>query len=213
MVGDTNAPRSDGAEIPTPEAIARQHTLEIASDTAGLDGPLVLHDSRILHRRVIRADDTERLQALYGRLSRQAILFRFFGVMPELNIELAERLSHVDYENRMAVVATPGDGADEPIIAVARYQYTEPGVAEFALAVEDHWQGQGIGPGLLRVLAAYACRRGFTTFIAEVMYDNDRMLTLLRHARIPWTYRLHDGHVEARLDISRMEPSAHDPSQ
>lgn len=171
-------------------------------DAADLAGPMTLRDGTVLYQRAIHISDAPRLQAFHGRLSRQTILFRFFGVVPELSSEFAERLSHVDYENRMAVVATLEAGADEPIIAVARYQRTAPETAEIALAVEDRWQGRGVGPLLLRTLAAYARRHGFTTFIAEVMYDNDRMLVMLRHSSIPTTLRLRDGRVEGRLDIS-----------
>lgn len=172
---------------------------------AELAGPLLPRDGTALHQRAIRADDAPRLQAFHGRLSRQTILFRFFGVMPVLSGELAGRLSHVDYENSMAVVATSEVGVDEPIIAVARYQRTAPRVAEIALAVEDRWQGRGIGPQLLRTLAVYACRQGFTTFVADVIYDNGRMLALLRHSGFPTTMHLCDGRVEARLDISGLD--------
>lgn len=183
-------------------AVSSSETPLLPRAAANVAGPLMLRDGTVLYQRAIRADDASRLQAFHRRLSRQTILFRFFGVMPELRSELAERLSYVDYENRMAVVATPGAGADEPIIAVARYQRTAPEVAEIALAVEDRWQGCGVGPQLLRTLAAYAHRRGFTTLIAEVMYDNDRMLAMLRHSGYPTTMRLRDGCVEGRLDIS-----------
>jgi RimJ/RimL family protein N-acetyltransferase len=199
MGAHTGVPLSDGSRS---TSISSADALTVPHDAAELEGPLILRDGMMLHQRVIRADDAPRLQAFHQRLSRQAILFRFFGVMPELRSELAERLSHVDYENRMAVVATLGAGADEPIIAVARYQRTAPDAAEIALAIEDRWQGRGIGPQLLRTLAAYACRRGLTTFIAEVMYDNERMLAMLRHCGIPTILHLRDGHVEGRLDIS-----------
>jgi len=80
--------------------------LALPCAAADLAGPLVLRDGTVLHQRAIRADDAPRLQAFHERLSRQTTLFRFFGVMPELSSELAGRLSHVDYDNRMAVVAT-----------------------------------------------------------------------------------------------------------
>jgi GNAT superfamily N-acetyltransferase len=174
------------------------------SGAAALEGPLTLRDGTTLHQRAIHADDAPRLRAFHHRLSRQTVMLRFFGMMPELSHELAERLSHVDYDSRMAVVATQGASADAPIIAVVRYQRAEPDAAEIALAVEDSWQGRGIGPLLLDTLAAYARRRGFTTLIAEVMYTNDHMLALLRHSRFPVTFHLRDGRVQARLDISNL---------
>ena len=171
---------------------------------AELEGPLVLRDGTVVHRCAIRPGDAERLQALHGRLSRQAIAFRFFGALAVLTTDLAQRLSHVDYESRMAVVATAGTGADAPIIAVVRYARVEAGTAEIALVVEDRWQGQGLAPRLLWTLVAYACARGYSAFIANVMTENVRMLALLRHSGIPTVMRLRDGYVEARLDISRL---------
>ena len=97
---------------------------------------------------------------------------------------------------------TAGAGEDEPIIAVGRYERRTPGAAEFALAVEDRWQGRGIGPQLLSALADYARERGILTFIAEVLYDNGRMLSLLRHSSFPTTFQFHDGRVVGLLDIS-----------
>lgn len=183
-------------------SIAPIEALALPRDAAALARPMVLHDGTVLHQRAIRPDDAPCLQTFHGRLLRQTILFRFSGVMPELRRVLAECLSHVDYENRMAVVVTPGASADESIIAFARYRRTAPEAAEVALAVEDRWQGRGIGTQLLRTLAAYARGRGFTTLIAEVMYDNDRMLTMLRHSGIPTNLHLRHGHVEGQLDIS-----------
>ena len=166
---------------------------------------LTLRDGRVIHMRPIHSDDAPRLQDFHQRLSHQSLYFRFFGEMPELNRELAERLSHVDYMDRMAIVATPGADTDAPIIAVARYQRVEEPAAraaELALAVEDSWQGQGIGPQLLRTLAAYARDRSFTTLVANVLYDNGRMLAMLRHLGIPSMHHLREGRVEVRLDIS-----------
>lgn len=169
---------------------------------AALARELTLADGATLRLRAIHPDDAPRLQAFHQRLSPQAVCFRFFGVMPELTSEFAERLSHVDYDGRMAIVATPSADASAPIIAVARYALTAPGEAEFALVVEDDWQGKGIGPRLLWALAEYARQRGVTTFVAEVLYTNERMLAMLRHAHFPVTMRMREGRVVARLDIA-----------
>ena len=75
-------------------------------------------------------------------------------------------------------------------------------MAEIALAVEACWQGRGIGSRLVQSLAAHARRRGFTPLIAEVRYDNVRMLALLRHWVFPATLRLCCGRIEARLATS-----------
>lgn len=181
---------------------AREEAAPSERDAAAFARSLALPAGATLRLRAIRPDDAPRLQAFHGRLSPQAICFRFFGVMPELNSAFAERLSHVDYEERMAIVVTPSADIGAPIIAVARYERTAPEEAEFALVVEDDWQGRGIGPRLLWALAEYAHQHGITTFTAEVMYTNERMLALLRHARFPVTMRMREGRIVARLDIA-----------
>lgn len=180
----------------------RQSIAAARQEAASLGGPLTLRDGAVFYWRAIRAVDAERLQAFHRRLSHQTLIYRFFGETPELNRELAERLCPVNYQDRMAIVVTPGVDADEPIIAIARYEATEPEAAEMALVIEDRWQGQGIGPQLLHLLALYARRIGFTTFVANILYDNVHMLAMLRHTGFPSIHRLRAGWVEARLDIT-----------
>lgn len=194
--------RSSHARHAHTRADAASASSALPRDAAALARALTLPDGATLRLRAICPDDAPRLQAFHERLSPQAICFRFFGIMPELTSAFAERLSHVDYDERMAVVATPSADASAPIIAVARYERTARTEAEFALVVEDDWQGKGIGPRLLWALAEYARDHEITTFIAEVMYTNERMLALLRHARFPVTMRMREGRVVARLDIT-----------
>lgn len=187
--------------------MAAQTGKPLPDDTgaAACVGTMMVRDGTLLHWRAIQPDDAERLQAFHKRLSHKSLLFRFFGEMPVLGRELAESLSHVDYTNRMAIVVTPGTGANEPVIAVVRYERADDDSAEMALVVEDSWQGRGIGPQLLRALAIYARGRGFTTFLANVMYDNDHMLAMLRNCGLPSTHQLREGRVEMRLDIAQAD--------
>lgn len=185
-----------------PMETRRVSTLDLPRDAAELERSLTLRDGSVLRMRAIRADDAQRLQAFHARLSPQSIVFRFFGAVSELSDHEAVRLSHVDYEHSMAVVATSEAGAEELINAVVRYQRTEAEVAEIALAVEDRWQGQGIGTQMLWALAAYACHRGLTTMVAEVMYHNERMLALLNHSGFPTTFHMNESAIVGRLDIS-----------
>jgi GNAT superfamily N-acetyltransferase len=185
-----------------PSANWRDEVAPVPADDAHLTGSLTLHDSAVLRVRLIRADDTERLRAFHAGLSPESIVFRFFRVLPQLQLELAEHFTHVDYENRMALVATSGEGSEERILAVVRYDRTGPTEAEVAFVVADEWQGHGIATALLYRLAAYARDHGFTTFVALIMGSNQRMLDVLRNAGFPHTTSYCDGEVEVRLDIT-----------
>jgi RimJ/RimL family protein N-acetyltransferase len=167
-----------------------------------LEGSLPLRGGGSVHVRPIRANDTERLRTLHRKLSPESIIFRFFHYIPQLPLAEAERFTHVDYENRMALVATRREGEDEEILGVVRYDRIGPETAEVAFVVEDHWQGHGIATALLHRLAAYACERGYTTFVALTMGNNMRMIELLHHSGFPCTSHYATGDVEVHMDIS-----------
>jgi RimJ/RimL family protein N-acetyltransferase len=174
----------------------------LPAEAARFAGPLTLRNGSVVYMRAIRPDDTERLQAFHRRLSPDSVVYRYFQSVPILSNERAEHLTHVDYEQRMALVATMSADADAPIIAVVRYERIDATTAEAAFLVEDRWQGQGIASQLFKSLTAYARRRGITTIIAETMTSNVRMLKVLRHAGFPYTMHYDNGCAELRLDIS-----------
>ena len=178
----------------------------IDSGGSQIEGSLPLRDGGWVHVRAIHADDTGRLTAFHRKLSPESIIFRFFRYVPELSPKDVERFTHVDYESRMALVATTGEGDGEEIVGVVRYDRTGPNTAEVAFVVEDHWQRHGIATALLHRLAAYARERGFTTFVALTMGNNIRMIEVLRNSGFPCTSRVELGEVEVHLDISRDTP-------
>jgi GNAT superfamily N-acetyltransferase len=196
------------AQTDTNEGEPRQPAWGLPADAARLDGPLPVRDGPAVRMRAIRPDDTERLRAFHTRLSPETIELRYFHAVAVLPPDQAEHLTHVDYENRMALVATVGAGAggadvaDESIIAVVRYERTGPEEAEVAFVVEDRWQHHGIASALFARLVEYARARGFTTLVAEVLASNLPMRALLRHAGFPYTVRYDVGCLEMRLDIA-----------
>jgi acetyltransferase len=73
----------------------------------------------------------------------------------------------------------------EPIIGVARYSAVfDKTDAEFAVAVADEWQSQGIGMTLLRLLFEYAKGQGVRRLHALIFANDDRMLDLARKLQL-----------------------------
>ena len=167
-------------------------------------GALTLWDGTHLRVRPIRPDDDGRLSAFHTGLSASSIVFRFFTYLPTLAPEKLQRLTHVDYRDRMALIATIGLPPQEQIIAVARYDRIGAREAEAAFIVADVWQQHGIGASLLRLLADYARTQGFTTLLACVMVENTRMLNLLAHSGFPLTKECHPGEIDVSLDIEAL---------
>jgi GNAT superfamily N-acetyltransferase len=128
---------------------------------------------------------------------------RYFRAAPVLYSRDAMRLTHLDYDNRMALVATTGEGNDERIIAVVRYERVTATEGELAFVVEDKWQGLGISTRLLARLLVYARERGFETMTAITMSTNMRMRDVLAHAGYPFTSHYEDGCLTVTLDITQ----------
>jgi RimJ/RimL family protein N-acetyltransferase len=164
---------------------------------------MILRDGKRVLARPIRPDDTERLRAFHAQLSMDTIFFRFFRVVPALSEEQATKFTPVDYVNRMALVATVGEGEQERIIAVVRYERMDAETAEVAFVVRDDWQGHGVATALLLRLAEYARGRGIRELVAVTMADNAKMLEVLRHCGYPCATRFVGGEIEARLDLAQ----------
>lgn len=167
-----------------------------------MQGGIELLTGERVHVRPIQPDDKARLQAFHKSLSTTSILLRFFRYLPTLPDADAEHFTRLDYENRMALVATGEPPEDGTLLSVARYDRVGPEIAEVAFAVEDHWQGRGIATALLRWLAVYARARGVTRFLAVTLPSNEKMLEVFQHVGYPETSRYADGAFEVTLDIS-----------
>ena len=128
--------------------------------------------------RQVRPDDDERFRRLWPRLSRETVYRRFHAPLHRLPRETVRRLVQVDHDLREAVVADVGG----EVVGVARYDRSpaDPATAEFAIVVEDAWQGMGVGRQLLVELTALARDRGVAVLTATVQPDNERVLGLIR---------------------------------
>jgi len=194
----------EGAATVSSSAAGQQaQALPLPRDAVCLNTLLTLRDGVTVTARAIRANDTERLHAFHSRLSLETIYQRFFSLLRVLTPHMATSLTHVDYENRMALVATTGTGDDEQIVAVASYDRAGPTIAEVAFVVEDSWQGRGIATELLYRLAAYARSRGIVELLALTLGENLRMQKVLRQSGFPVSASPSGDMIEVRLDISQ----------
>ncbi|HEY6925782.1 MAG TPA: GNAT family N-acetyltransferase [Steroidobacteraceae bacterium] len=105
--------------------------------------------------RPIQSDDLERERAFIHNRSDSSRYIRMMVLLREPSEEMLDRLVHVEYRRDMALVAIVGEGADEEIIAVARYG-GNAAYCEFAIAVAEAWQSRGVGTTLSKRLFEYA---------------------------------------------------------
>lgn len=128
--------------------------------------------------RPVAADDAGRELRFLQSLSPQARYERAFSHRGLLPGEL-RRLVRFDVRNEIALCAVAGRRPDEEIVAVARLKKSPDGSpCEFAIAVGDAWQHQGIGWRLLVKLLEVARLAGVRQVIGHAMATNRSMLAL-----------------------------------
>ncbi|MDV7098735.1 GNAT family N-acetyltransferase [Gordonia amicalis] len=159
-------------------------------------------DGGVVHLRPIVPDDADRIVAFHSKLSERTRYMRYFGPTPTLPPREVARMTTVDHQQRVAIVAVLGG----EIIAVGIYEGLafdgKPESAEVAFVVADEHQGRGLGPVLLEHLAGAAAENGFTRFEAEVLSENPNMVAVFRDAGYQLA-RSFDGstvHVEFLID-------------
>lgn len=131
--------------------------------------------------RPIRPEDAEIEQVFVKNMSAESKYMRFMHSLDELSPLMLARLTQIDYDQEMALIAVSKDGTDEArIIAVARYVMNpDHHSCEFALAVGDDYQHKGIGSHIMKRLINIAHDRGAEIMEAEILSQNFRMLNLV----------------------------------
>jgi acetyltransferase len=148
-----------------------------------LEEAITLDDGTALLLRPIRPEDEPELVAGFAKLSPHSVRMRFFSTMRELPHDLAARLTQIDYDREMALIATtPAAAARGPIFAVVRLAADPDNErAEFAIIVRDDMSGRGLGRLLMQRILAHAAQRGIGEVFGDVLRENERMLDLCRH--------------------------------
>lgn len=147
-------------------------------------------------------EDGKRERQFIEGLSDQSRFERPMGLRRLPSRKRIEELVHVDYNARMAFVATVGDGAAERLIGIARYIRGSDQGCEFAVAVADAWQGHGIGAALMESLIAYARAHSISALDGVILATNGRMIALAR--RLGMTLRSNQSNrtiLEASLTL------------
>jgi CBS domain-containing protein/GNAT superfamily N-acetyltransferase len=155
--------------------------------------------------RPIRPDDALRLQDSFVRMSPETIYDRFLGAKQYLSDREARRLSRLDYERDMALIATVDPVSEDAgaIAGVARYHQleTEHDCAEFAIVVGDAYQRLGLGTMLMKRLIDYAYAHGFRTLLGITYPTNNRLIRFVYRSGLPVHRTLNEGLLELRIEL------------
>ncbi|WP_420405238.1 GNAT family N-acetyltransferase [Nisaea sp.] len=166
-----------------------------------LEHHISLDSGLALTVRPIRPEDEPALLQLIEKSSLDDLRRRFFAPIKTLPHETAARLTQIDYDREMALVAE----SRGEILGVARLT-ADPHfeTCEFAALVRTDQQGQGLGRRLMGDLIRHAHSRGLKKMTGYVMAENKGMLALCRDLGFAETASPDDvGTRLVTLDIAR----------
>lgn len=157
--------------------------------------------------RPLRPDDREREVAFIASLSERSRYLRMFTPLKVLPPHLLDPLMDIDYDGRMAFVATiRRDDGNEEIVGIARYGETDQkDVVELGITVTDAWQGQGLASLLLKQLMRFAQWRGKREMTGVVLAENAPMIGLARSLGFEVRFDAANHVFEIRRNLNDMQ--------
>ncbi len=141
-----------------------------------LERQLQLSDGATVLLRPVRPEDAEAQKRFVARLSDLTLYRRFHAPVRELSLDRLVRFTQIDYDREMAFVAIDASGEAEEIRGFAQYNRIFGGdEAEFGIAVEDSWQGRGLGFSMMEAIESCARERQISQIHGYVLAENDSM--------------------------------------
>ena len=140
-----------------------------------LEHDVTTRSGRRFHVRPVCPEDEPLILDMLARSSMEDIRLRFFAPMKEISHTFIARLTQIDYDREMALVAT--DGPD--LVGAARI-VADPDneQAEYAVMVRSDLKGQGLGYQLMTDILNYARSRGIKRVFGDVLRENRTMLSM-----------------------------------
>ena len=136
-----------------------------------------LRDGTTIRIRLVRPEDEPRLHDLAAHMSDEDLRLRFLAPVKGLSSAVAARLSQLDYDRDLGLLAERRGLA----LAMA-HLFTDPERmrAEYAIAVRSDWKGRGLGCLLMTRLIDLARQREISELVGEVLRENMPMLRMCR---------------------------------
>jgi acetyltransferase len=132
--------------------------------------------------RPIRPEDEPAHRAFIAAMSPDDLRMRFFGAVRGFDHSQLARMTQIDYDREMALIATLADASGaQQTLGVARI-VTDPDneSAEFAVAVRSDMKGKGLGRLLMTRIIDCARARGTRFIVGEILRENTAMLALAK---------------------------------
>lgn len=160
----------------------------------------------ILLLRPVKIGDEPLMKDFFYALSNESMYRRFMSARMDMPHERLQEFGIVDYANSMMILAIVEGDRKETIAAIGQYEINEKmHTAEAALVVKDEYQNMGVGHDLLTYLTRLARRRGLLGFTADVLVENEPMLSLFKNMGFDIEKRNEEGVYEMSMMFRDLE--------
>ncbi|AWK86025.1 bifunctional acetate--CoA ligase family protein/GNAT family N-acetyltransferase [Azospirillum thermophilum] len=170
-----------------------------------LEDRITIKDGRQFLVRPILPEDEPLVHNLVENQTAEDLRLRFFAPLKRLSHQAAARLTQIDYDREMGLIAVgPDPQTGETIMyGVVRITADPDNLrAEYAVMVRSDMKGQGLGYILMNKILDYARSRGIKEVYGEVLRENTNMLNMCRTLGFIRKENLDEpGVVEVRIEL------------
>ena len=164
-------------------------------------GRLILRDGTTATIRQAHPADSAAMAAFFAGLSRDSQRRRFFSFSQPAAKLIGSFCDDSNPRTCLSLIVLRAAEGGSRIIATGQYVARDDTTAEIAFAVDDNFQGKGIGTLLLERLALLAVRNGFRRFWAITTPENQPMREVFRESGFESSTRMDNGYVEIDLSV------------
>lgn len=178
-----------------------------------LEQQITIKDGRQFFVRPILPEDEPLVHQMVANQTSEDLRLRFFAPLKRLSHQAAARLTQIDYDREMALLAIgpdleTGDMVMQGVVRITADPDNQR--AEYAVMVRSDMKGQGLGYLLMNKILDYARSRGIREVYGEVLRENTSMLGMCRALGFARRENLDEpGVVEVRIDLTKERP--HEP--
>src|SRR5699024_6502745 len=118
--------------------------------------------------RAIRPADEPALIELLESLNPEEVRLRFFSIIRQFTHDMAARMTQIDYDREVSLVASPADAPDRLAASATLIADPDSRQAEYAILVHHDHAKIGLGRHLMDCLLRQAHARGVQTVFGDV---------------------------------------------
>ncbi|MDO8578751.1 MAG: GNAT family N-acetyltransferase [Dehalococcoidales bacterium] len=172
------------------QAIPKKEPMRLAE----FETQVLLKDGTSMLLRPIKVSDAKSLTSFLGRLSANDKYLRFQHISRDMYLDSASRFCCTNQSDTCAFVAEVLKDSRKEIVATGKYyRLPDKHSAEVILAVQDDYQGRGLGTAILEQLMNVARQNDIDTFKADVLSCDTYGLSIFKNYGFNLTREIQDN--------------------